>query len=258
LCTSTIQQQHFIAQSTHSKDVLIAKRKTDSMRLESVRCVWYSAAGMKEMDTWVVKYECVLCAAVPRKEGVVANTGRITKHNGGTPSSQDDCDMLRSKRRGNVPILDQIDERAQRSKNQNEEENQLKGDHAPDGWMKPWWSTNGRARSRPIELSDWLQRLWGIHTHHFACIGKIFFVRHGATLFGFVHFWQSLERTIRVRDARQRANVIGAFSCQRRRTQMAMRGTRGRGQVLQTSRQDSTILFEPRAHIFGRKLEART
>ncbi|KAI0293996.1 hypothetical protein BC826DRAFT_362409 [Russula brevipes] len=161
---------------------------------------------------------------------------------------------------------------------------QLKGDHAPDGWMKPWWSTNGRARSRPcgarrsvqiqspphyevkgcellltIELSDWLQRrLWGIHTHHFACIGEIFFVRHGATLFGFVHLWQSLERTIRVRDARQRANVIRAFSCQRRRTQMAMRGARGRGQVLQTSRQDSTILFEPRAHIFGRKLEART
>jgi len=84
--------------------------------------------------------------------------------------------MLRSKRYRDRPAPDQVDDRAQRSKDKDEEEEQLINDHGHDSWMKSWWTANRRTRRRPIELPDWLQRwLWIIRGHRFATIHEIVF-----------------------------------------------------------------------------------
>lgn len=94
-----------------------------------------------------------------------------TKNNGWTPGNQEDGEMLCSKRCRDRPIPDQVDDRAQRSKNKDKEEDpkndqvnvcnclikeddnaQLKNDHRQDGWMKSWRTTNGGTRRRPYEI----------------------------------------------------------------------------------------------------------
>jgi hypothetical protein len=50
-----------------------------------------------------------------------------TKNNGWTPGNQENGEMLRSKRRRRRPIPDQVDDRAQRSKDKDKEEDPKNG-----------------------------------------------------------------------------------------------------------------------------------